>query len=114
MSISTILGILTIHYVFDWCFQSRKIAETKSDSVLALGTHCLIYGIGLFILTFTSPLSWLWVLINLISHFCVDFVTSKLNKMYYLSNDMSSFWVGIGFDQYLHYVILFVTAWLMC
>jgi hypothetical protein len=101
------LSIFVIHYLFDWVFQSRKIAENKSRSVKVLTQHVLIYGAGLSLLTFFGA-SWYWVALNTLAHFVVDFFTSKASSWAF-QNNKPLFWKIIGFDQMLHYLILFST-----
>lgn len=100
-------AIIIVHYLFDWVFQSRRIAENKSRSVKVLSQHVAIYGVGLSLLTFFG-LSWKWVLINTVAHFVVDFFTSKASSWAY-QNNKPLFWKIIGFDQMVHYLILFGT-----
>lgn len=99
--------IFVIHFLFDWVFQTRKIAENKSKSVKVLAQHVAIYGAGLSLLTFFG-FSWGWVIINTIAHFIVDYFTSKASTWAY-HNNKSLFWKIIGFDQMLHYLILYGT-----
>lgn len=111
MDISILICILAIHYVFDWVFQSRNMAEKKSNSLKWLGIHCFVYTLGLSSLMVLLPdyFSWVWVLANGCLHFLVDFVSSKMTSYHYKKNQMSKFWRTIGFDQYLHYLCLFLT-----
>ena len=109
IGVDLILVILFVHYVFDWRFQTRWMAENKSSRLDALGLHVLIYFIGLLIIAAFTPLSITWALVNAILHFGVDFCSSKISRKAWLHHDKKRFWNTIGFDQFCHYAILFLT-----
>lgn len=108
ISISTILTIVVLHFIADWLLQSRNTAERKSEDVSVLLLHCFVYGLPFMI--FVSPI---YGAINLWLHFVVDYVTSRINKHYYTTKQMKKFWNMIGFDQTIHFVILFTTYYLI-
>lgn len=109
MTIQLIIGILLIHYLFDWLFQSRHIAENKSKSVKVLSQHVAIYGIGLLILALIFKISFGWVILNTLLHWVVDYITSRTSRTLWTQGKQKQFWNVIGLDQCLHYIILFST-----
>ena len=106
--------ILFLHWVFDFVFQTDYMARNKSKSVKALASHVAIYSLwGLLIgLTFTKGL--LLVGFLFITHFVIDFITSKINTKLWQAQKVHWFFVSVGFDQFLHYVtILWFISYLL-
>jgi len=104
-----IFAILITHYLFDWVFQSRFIAENKSKRLDALTLHVLIYTAGLILLAIFSELTIGWALFNGIAHFGVDFISSKMSAKAWQKEDKKQFWNIVGADQLIHYLILYGT-----
>lgn len=100
-----VLYILLIHWVADFVFQKREWANNKSKSIIALGKHCVVYGLCLVPLVLQFGIMY-WA-VNSLLHFCIDFCTSKATAKFYAKKDYYSFYVFVGFDQMLHYAILF-------
>ena len=115
MSVEMVIWFLFIHWVADFLFQDDKTAVNKSHNWYLLLWHSWVY---FFILVFVGcgiynhfvP-SWspsLLLLVNLPAHFITDAVTSRVNAKLYL-NHRHWFFTMIGFDQVLHYTVLFGT-----
>jgi hypothetical protein len=104
LDISIIITILALHFVGDFMLQSDAIAKNKSKSNIALTQHVLIYT---FVLMWT--LHPLWAIVNGIAHFIVDYITSRLTSHYWQKGNTHVFFVVIGFDQIMHFIILFTT-----
>lgn len=114
-----VISLVVSHFVFDWIFQTRKIARTKSSSLKSLGIHLLIYFVGIFltVLFFSDGImAWhtLWFLsiINITTHGIIDWNIWSLAKKF-LSNYEGDtreylFYSIIALDQILHLVILFL------
>ena len=49
------------------------------------------------------------VLLNLPAHFITDGITSRMTTWLYNKGERHWFFVVIGLDQFLHYVVLFLT-----
>ena len=62
---------------------------------------------------FTGKVHWLFGLIQFITHTIVDYITSRINKKLWESKQVHNFFVMIGFDQFIHYVILFSSLTLL-
>jgi Protein of unknown function (DUF3307) len=125
MLIQTILAVLFIHYVSDFILQTRWMAENKSKGTLPLLCHISSYTVGLIIgLIVYSHFCYelapghkvlTFVMINVLSHFCIDYLTSKMNAYFFAKKYMAFFWWSIGLDQYLHTGLLVLTVpWLLC
>ena len=105
LSLNIIFQILTIHWIADFIWQSDWMAINKSTKVSALLAHVGFYSVGLFIM-----FGWEFALINGVAHFVIDFFSSKATSYLWKKEERHWFFVTIGFDQALHYTVLFCTA----
>ena len=113
--------LLVAHFIGDFVFQTDWMAINKSRRWDALALHIGVYitAVGL-IVAFSQPPSpypyvelWqfgAWVAVNAAAHFIQDAITSRINSRLWQANQRHWFFVGIGVDQLLHYITLFVTA----
>ena len=123
MSLFEIFSIIIIHFIADFVLQTNKQAKGKSSNWSDLLEHTFTYTtvwwvIGVVIIMLTkeskqgiitiSPLIG-FTLITFTCHTITDYFTSRLNKKLWESNQVHNFFVGIGFDQVLHYIQLFLT-----
>ena len=119
MSLFEIFSIIIIHFIADFVLQTDEQAKTKSSDNYSLLLHTISYSgfwlfIG-FIIAMTTDIelvqtkTFVFVLITFICHTITDYFTSRLNKKLWESNQVHNFFVGIGFDQVLHYIQLFLT-----
>lgn len=110
-----ILYFLLAHWVADFVLQSDDDAKNKSKSWTHLLNHTFSYScfmllslalifpettVRIFIYFFTSML---------VSHTLIDAITSRINSKLYSSGKTHLFFVSIGFDQWLHYLVLFMS-----
>lgn len=120
MNLLTIFIVLFAHYISDFWLQSKNMAEKKSTNIYWLLTHCIVYGIGLFlILFFGNTLSFINVngyielivfsVLNVIIHFFVDYVTSRITSKLYNKKKYRMFFNVIGFDQLIHTMTLLIS-----
>jgi membrane-bound metal-dependent hydrolase YbcI (DUF457 family) len=111
--IEAIIWILFSHLVGDFILQSDNIAQKKSNDSAILMLHCFIYILCFFpfcVIYIPKPNDVvLFSMITLVSHFITDFTTSRMCKYFYKNEDRHNFFVTIGFDQFLHYMQLFLT-----
>lgn len=127
-TIILIMQIIFIHWVADFICQSDWMALNKSSSMNALLAHTGVYSLCWFVLHFTGLTNHqvvLFVLITFVIHTTQDFLTSRVNKLlipkreYLAGSDeyfrykpgsvWAYFWIGVGFDQILHYGQLIFT-----
>jgi len=116
-TLTTISIVLVAHFVCDFIFQTREIAENKSKDLVFLFVHGLGYGsqmvavIAIVGLIFTH-VSFLILLtagaFNMLAHTAVDFVTSKITSKAYKEEKFHKFFSIIGIDQATHVVTLLV------
>lgn len=144
MSLELIITLIVAHFIGDFICQTNWMAQNKSKRWDALAYHVATYAavllmaVGLWTGEAISTFG-VWLAVNGVAHFVQDAITSRINarlwfielgeqydtgrrdgiyfKKYYASvfpNKRHWFFVGIGADQLLHYVTLFVTAsWLL-
>ena len=103
-----IIIIIWLHFISDFILQSDGVAVDKSENVQVRLWHGFIYSIPFFFF------GWEFAVLIGLSHFVVDFITSKLTKYYYGKN-RHTFFIVIGCDQAIHMTILVITLfWLNC
>lgn len=111
----TTLIILTIHWIFDFVFQTDKMALNKSKDNYWLFVHVAVYSIGLawialFIIGLKDGIGMIgFIILNALLHFVTDWCTSRLNAHLWKKEMRHWFFVAVGFDQLLHYAALFGT-----
>ena len=122
ISLTSVTIILFSHFVADFLFQTNWMAKGKSNSMLKLSVHILTYTTVLTLLCssiiFTDESKTLtdifvFGIISGLLHFGVDFITSKITSVQYANGHLGSdsipnfgFFSTIGFDQFLHSVML--------
>lgn len=117
MEVGFIFYLLFIHWIADFVFQDEQWALGKSKSLKSLLKHTLTYSgiLAIAFFPFLGTNTIYFVLLNFAFHTTTDYVTSRIVarrfKQKYLGGvipNLGAFTV-IGFDQVLHYIILFVT-----
>ncbi len=122
ISIVDITIILLAHFVADFLFQNNWMSRGKSNNILKLSVHIMMYTIILFLICtglvftndeFTIKAAAEFAVISGLLHFAVDFFTSKITSYQHKNNMMGSddfpnlgFFTTIGFDQFLHTIML--------
>jgi hypothetical protein len=105
INIVLVIWLLFAHWVADFVCQSNYIAQQKSKDVQALWIHCFVYGLVMGVLSWNFLFGCLMILF----HYPVDYVTSRINADLWQQKRVHGFFVSVGFDQFLHYVIVLVT-----
>lgn len=113
-----VLYFLFVHWLADFVLQTEHMALRKSTSNYYLGMHVVVY-------TVTTIIAW-WLIFLIIGvqvtslkyfeagtaifvmHFLTDYITSRITGRYYKAKKSHEFFVTIGFDQWLHYVQIFI------
>jgi len=118
IDISLVIIILLIHWFADFVLQTSEEAEEKSKRIDKLLDHTLTYSTFWFfasipiMLVYDLPYKFMWfAAITFFFHTVTDYYTSKLNRKLWKDKRVHSFFVAIGFDQWLHYLQLFLTYW---
>ena len=118
-----VIGMLFIHWVADFVLQTDKQAKGKSKNWGDLIEHTWTYSmvwmaVGIFYILFHLDTYEQWdltcfVLITFVFHTITDYFTSRLNSKLWGEGKVHNFFVSVGFDQWLHYVQLFLTFYLL-
>lgn len=101
--------LLALHYLADFPFQIRWMANNKSHNQLALLAHILTYGSVLtaglyYLMPETVPLSTfiMFIAFNVVCHYVTDSITSKITSFLWKKQQIYLFFSTIGFDQLVH------------
>lgn len=131
------LGLLVIHWVWDFVLQSHWMASNKSKRLDALSMHVAFYTAGLFlygVVVFDDrpgrfALVLGWVLLNAVLHFITDYITSRITSRLFMAQfeegvyspfsgdrvamrsgfTLHNFFVVVGVDQLIHQLTLGIT-----
>ena len=109
---TTLLLLLTTHFVADFVLQSDWMAQNKSKDWWALTAHVTVYS-----LAFIPVAAWLlpwnracaFVVITFALHWATDAITSRINSRLWTAKRVHAFFVGIGADQLSHAYALAAT-----
>lgn len=117
MSILT-LYFLLIHWVSDFVLQTEHMAKRKSTSNYYLGMHVTAYSVTtifawwLCFLIIGQEVSFLQYFLSFIAiftmHFITDYITSRKTSKYYSDKKYHEFFTLIGWDQFTHYVQIYL------
>jgi hypothetical protein len=97
-----------LHFVGDFLLQTRKMADNKSKSIKWLTIHAITYCLPFLILInggLSMNLMWFYIWL-FITHWCTDFITSKLTSYLWKEKQVKAFFTIIGFDQLIHTITL--------
>jgi hypothetical protein len=107
MTYYTIITLLILHWIFDFKFQSPMMSLNKSKSFWWLSIHCTVYSLLAFMLFKPIQETLIIYLILFVSHFIIDGISSRITSWLWKKNEVHYFFCVIGFDQILHYAVLF-------
>jgi hypothetical protein len=120
---ASIIYILFIHWIGDFVLQPNHMG--KSYEIKSLLTHTLLYtAVWFSFLIFFITVNQEWnienllsiagfLIITFISHTVIDYYTSKAHIKLCENQKYFEFFASVGFDQFLHYLQLFLTiSWL--
>ena len=104
-----IVYLLFVHWIADFVCQTRYMAENKGKDIFVLTYHICAYTavLAVFTIMLVSPTYVLW---NGAAHFVVDYFTSKATSYLWEQKKVHAFFVVIGFDQFLHVALLYLTV----
>jgi hypothetical protein len=112
MELQLILAIIIGHWIGDYVLQTEAMAVNKSKSNKWLTIHvgAWTFGLAVVVIPFSGLVSiWLWVLLMGVLHWIQDYITSRINTYFLKKKWQKLFWLSIGTDQMLHYLIMFYT-----
>lgn len=103
------LYIIALHFLGDFVLQNDWMAHGKSSRFLPLTVHVAVYSA-----VFAVVIGWQFAAVTFALHWVTDALTSRVNKVLLevgSNREKPShhwFFVGVGLDQWTHYVAL---AW---
>lgn len=111
-------AILLFHFIADFVLQTDWQATNKSHNNRALLRHTAVYASAMalmmwlfLILPFGSAIRF--GIITFVIHTAQDYWTSRVNAQLWKEGKRHTFFVSVGFDQWLHFVQLFLTFYLL-
>lgn len=99
-----LLSLIWLHFIADFILQNDYMAHNKSKNSWILLLHVSVYSMP-FLLFF----GWKFALINLIGHFIIDYISSRLTSWLWVKKETHWFFVVIGADQAIHLTTLLLT-----
>jgi hypothetical protein len=115
-----LIFIMFVHWLADFVCQPSKMAQNKSKNILVLAGHAVVYGaVLLYSMLFLSlryeAIAGLeqilqFGLINMVLHFITDGITSQFTRRLWEKQYVHGFFTMIGFDQFIHFTTLAITA----
>lgn len=111
---TTLLILLSVHFVADFVLQTDWQAKNKSKNWEALTRHVAVYS-----LCFVPVAFWYlpvahaggFVVLTFTLHFFTDAITSRINSRIWADGRVHAFFVGIGADQLSHAYALAFAWW---
>lgn len=110
-SLSVIIFIVIAHFVGDFLLQSDMIALNKRKDSIILIEHSLLYTLPFLGIFYFLSIHPVWLIINTLLHFIVDFYSSRLTSKLF-EQKRHWFFVTIGASQAIHLIMLFSTLML--
>ena len=108
--VGVIISSLVLHWIGDFVLQNDWMAVNKSKQIYPLFNHCLVYSLVMTLLfvPFVHDIINLMCIccVFFITHVLIDYLTSKLNSWLWQREMRHWFFVSIGFDQILHYLVI--------
>lgn len=121
MNLILLNTILFSHWISDFVLQKNdRKDKTKNKNIKHILPHTLIYSLilsfSVYILELFKILEpkytfsvFLFFVITYITHFLTDYCVTKINEKHLKNRRRHKLLVSIGFDQFLHISILFLT-----
>lgn len=119
---TSLLLLLTVHFIADFVLQTDWQAQNKSKRWDALALHVAVYAacfapFAFWRFSLTSPpdagFAFRFVAITFALHFATDAITSRINSRMWAAKRVHAFFVGVGADQLSHAYALAGTFWFL-
>lgn len=109
LALNAVLFAITLHLIGDWFLQNNWMSQGKSKKFLPLFTHCAVVAVAFipmgFLIGWTAAIAF--AAINGVTHFFIDYATSRLTHKLWDQGKIWRFFRVIGIDQWMHGMILF-------
>lgn len=107
-------ALLLCHYLADFCLTTKSMIRAKSNGkeyypiLLHAGVHAVLMTLVLEVFGVSLHGCVAAFLIELVSHFLIDTLKSKLSIKYEVlrDNTQKPYWMVYGFDQLLHILVV--------
>lgn len=106
-TLTSVVFLLFAHFYADFRLQTDWQATNKSSNNWALTKHVGAYSAVMAFVT----LNLTFGIVTFVCHWLTDYVTSRLNARMWAAGRRHDFFVGVGFDQWLHQLQLLTTLW---
>lgn len=116
IDIFIVLALLFTHFIGDFISQTDWMAKNKSRSNFALLSHTVIYTLHFFVLLMwilPIELNLLFCTVIFILHTLTDYITSRINTKLWDNKQVHWFFCSIGFDQFLHFLQILLTYYII-
>ena len=107
------VSILFVHFVADFVWQPKILAQNKSNGSNFwnpyLFSHVLIYTSVMFVaigMISTVGASLMFCFVTFLFHYSTDWVSSRAGKPYWEKHDYRMGFMIVGLDQTFHYLQL--------
>ncbi len=105
ITIDLVVLLLFIHWFADFFCQTDGMALNKSKSFKWLSIHSAVYSAPFFLFGVE------YGIFMFITHMIIDGITSRVSAYLWKTEQRHWFFTNIGFDQWIHYVVMFC-GWL--
>ena len=110
--------LMFFHLLMDFFLQSHYIAVNKSKCNYILFQHVFLYTIGLswfglLYFNYNIEKTLIFSFFTFITHFCTDYITSRVNSYFWSKNRLHDFFCSVGVDQYIHLLTLLGSLYLI-
>lgn len=120
MTIHLVLILIIGHWLSDFIFQTTEDTFNKTNKNI-LSIHSLEYSTLISVIVGINMLAgiivtdkWYYIIGFFIStfilHYIIDYLTSKLSKIYWDKKDRFGYFSTIITDQLVHLILLFLTV----
>lgn len=109
MEMYILMLIFILHWIGDFIFQTRQMADNKSSSIYWLTSHVLWYCMAFtpFFFIIGEGVAYIEFMAILFgTHWVTDFITSKVTTWCWKKKKIKLFFTVIGFDQLIHAITL--------
>lgn len=109
--------IILIHFLADFALQTHEQSLKKGEGI-SLFNKFLFYHVGVYSITWwiamgiisgREDLALGFAFVTFVTHYIIDWITSRLGKSFWTKQDFHNGFVVVGFDQMLHYIQLLLT-----
>ncbi len=114
MQFALLISLFICHFLADYCLTTPKMIKAKASGkglyhiLYHSCVHAILIGIVFVLFGFSLKICALLFLIEMISHFIIDYCKGLVGRVFpaFADNSQKAFWVLYGFDQLLHLLVI--------